>query len=252
MVVDERTLTIDAPEGPMRAHRAAPPDGEPAPAIVVFQEAFGVDEHIRSICRRFAREGYVALAPELYHREGPDVVLGHDDFTKVRPHLAALTNAGIESDLRAALGALRADPAVDGARIAAAGFCVGGFATFLAACRSDVAAAIPFYGGGLVVERPGLRLQPLLPEADAISCPVLAFFGAEDASIPAEQVAAIGDRLRTLGKPFEIVVYPGAGHAFFNDMRPAAYRADAAVDAWRRTLDFLARTIDAGNPAPAR
>lgn len=236
----------------MRAHRAAPPAGEPSPAVIVFQEAFGVDEHVRSVCRRFAREGYVALAPELYHREGPGLTLGHDDFAKVRPHLEALTNDGIAADTRAALADLRADPAVDGGRIAAVGFCVGGFAAFLAACRSDVAAAVPFYGGGIAAPRPGRRLAPLLQEAEAIACPVLAFFGAEDASIPPDQVAAIGDRLRALGRSFEVVVYPGAGHGFFNDTRPGSYRADAAADAWKRTLDFLARTIDSADDTAAR
>ncbi|HET7453255.1 MAG TPA: dienelactone hydrolase family protein [Thermoanaerobaculia bacterium] len=240
----EDRIVIDTPDGPMEAHRAAPPDGEPGPAVVVLQEAFGVDDHIRSVCRRFARSGYVAIAPELYHREGPGRTFGYEDFAAVRPHLAALTNDGIASDLRAALAALRADPAVDGGRLAAVGFCAGGFAAFLAACRSDVAAAVCFYGGGIVRERPGMRIRPLLPEADRIACPLLGFFGAEDASIPAEDVEAIGARLRALGKPFEIVSYPKAGHGFFNDER-SSYRADAAVDAWQRTLEWLERRLAA-------
>lgn len=238
----ESVLTIDSPGGAMRAHRAAPPDGEPAPAVIVLQEAFGVDEHIRSVCRRLAREGYLAVAPELYHREGHGVTLGYGDFSLVRPHLARLDNADVEQDLKATLAALRADPAADAARVAALGFCAGGFAAFLAACRTDVAAAVSFYGGGIVRERPGLRLTPLLGEAEGIRCPVLAFFGEDDASIPASDVAAVGEKLRALGKPFEIVSYPGAGHGFFNDARPA-YRASAAVDAWHRTLDFLARHL---------
>lgn len=238
----EERIVIDTPDGPMEAHRAAPPDGERNPAIVVLQEAYGVDDHIRSICRRFAREGYVAIAPELYHREGPGRTFGDGDFAAARPHLAALGNDGVASDVRAALATLRSDPAVDGVRIAAVGFCAGGFAAFLAACRSDVATAVCFYGGGIARERPGMGLRPLLPEADRIACPVLAFFGAEDASIPAEDVEAIGTRLRALGKTFEIVTYPRAGHGFFNDER-SSYRADAAVDAWQRTLEWLARRL---------
>ncbi|HKB69609.1 MAG TPA: dienelactone hydrolase family protein [Thermoanaerobaculia bacterium] len=240
----EDRIVIETPDGPMEAHRAAPPDGDRGPAVVVLQEAFGVDDHVRSVCRRFAREGYVALAPELYHREGSGRTFGYDDFAAVRPHLAALTNDGIASDIRAALGAVRADRSVDGARVAAVGFCAGGFAAFLAACRTDVAAAVCFYGGGIVRERPGMKLAPLLPEAAGVSCPVLAFFGAEDASIPAADVEAIGARLRALGKTFEIVSYPGAGHGFFNDER-SSYRADAAVDAWQRTLDWLERRLAA-------
>jgi len=241
----EDRIVIETPDVPMEAHRAAPPDGEQSPAVVVLQEAFGVDEHVRSLCRRFAREGYVAVAPELYHREGPGRTFGYDDFAAVRPHLAELTNDGIASDLRAALETLRADPGVDGERIAAVGFCAGGFAAFLAACRTDVAAAVSFYGGGIVRERPGMKLRPLLPEADRIACPVLAFFGAEDAGIPAADVEAVGARLRQLGKTFEIVSYPAAGHGFFNDER-SSYRAEAAVDAWQRTLDWLVRQLENG------
>ncbi len=242
----EDRVVVETPDGPMEAHRAAPPDGERNPAVVVLQEAFGVDDHIRSVCRRFAREGYVALAPELYHREGAGRTFGYADFAAVRPSLAALTNGGIASDLRAALARLRSDPSVDAGRIAVIGFCAGGFAAFLAACRTDVAAAVCFYGGGIVRERPGMKLRPLLPEADRIACPLLAFFGAEDASIPAEDVEAIGAHLRALGKTFEIVSYPAAGHGFFNDER-SSYRAEAAVDAWQRTLDWLERRF-AGRP----
>ena len=241
----ESTVTFESDAGAIRAHRAAPPGGDPAPAVIVLQEAFGVDDHIRSVCRRLAREGYVAVAPELYHREGDGIVLGYDDFSRVRPHLAALDNGGVAADLNATLSALRSDPAVDGGRIGAVGFCAGGFAAFLAACRTDVAASVCFYGGGIARERPGMRLSPLLEEAEGIACPVLAFFGEQDASIPAADVGALGERLRALGKSFEIVVYPGAGHGFFNDAR-ASYRAAAAVDAWQRTLEFFGKTIGGG------
>jgi carboxymethylenebutenolidase len=242
----ESVLTFGSPDGEIRAHRAAPPEGEPAPAVIVLQEAFGVDDHIRSVCRRLAREGYLAVAPELYHREGPGVTLGYGDFALVRPHLARLDNAGVESDLKATLTALRADPAADGRRIAALGFCAGGFAAFLAACRTDVACAVSFYGGGIVRERPGMRLAPLVGETGSIRCPLLAFFGDDDASISASDVSAIGDALRAHGKSFEIVSYPGAGHGFFNDARDS-YRASAAADAWQRTLAFLSTHLGASN-----
>jgi len=242
----EAVLTLESPDGEIRAHRAAPPEGEPAPAVIVLQEAFGVDDHLRSVCRRLAREGYLAIAPELYHREGPGVTLGYGDFALVRPHLARLDNAGIEADLKATLAALASDPAVDGTRVAALGFCVGGFAALLAACRTDVAAAVSFYGGGIVRERPGMRLAPLLAETGDIRCPLLAFFGDADASIPASDVAALGEALRARGKSFEIVSFPGAGHGFFNDARDT-YRASAAADAWQRTLAFLAENLDAAD-----
>ncbi len=239
----EDRIVVPTPDGPMEAFRAAPPRGEPAPAVVVFQEAFGVDDHIASVCRRLARAGYLAIAPELYHREGAGVVRGYDDFDRVRPLLAGLTNTGIASDLRATLALVRSDARVDPRRVGTVGFCVGGFAAFLAACRTDVAAAVSYYGGGIVRQRPGLALDPLLAEASGIACPLLAFFGEEDASIPATDVEAIRKGLRALGRTFAIVTYPGAGHGFFNDAR-SSYRADAAVDAWNRTLEWLGRHLD--------
>jgi carboxymethylenebutenolidase len=238
----EDRIVIDTPEGPMEAHRAAPPDGERSAAVIVIHEAYGVDEHVRSICRRFAREGYVAVAPELYHREGNGIAAGYDHFDEARAHLARLTNDGIESDLRSALAAMRSDPSVRADRVGVVGFCAGGFAALCAACRTDVAATVVFYGGGIVRERPGSGLKPLLPEVERIDAPVLAFFGERDASIPPTDVEAIGNRLRALGKTFEIVTYPEAGHAFFNDARDS-YRAAAAVDAWRRTLDWFERYL---------
>jgi carboxymethylenebutenolidase len=238
----EDRIVIETPDGPMEAHRAAPPDGERSPAVIVLHEAYGVDDHIRSVCRRLAREGYVAIAPELYHREGVGIIAGYADFEEARVHLSRLTNDGIASDLLAALAALRSDAAVDGARVGVVGFCAGGFASFCAACRTDVAATVVFYGGGIVRERPGLSMRPLLPEAERIESPLLAFFGESDASIPRTDVEAIGDRLRELETTFEIVTYPDAGHAFFNDARKS-YRADAAVDSWQRTLAWFERHL---------
>jgi carboxymethylenebutenolidase len=226
----------------MDAFVALPGASERASAVIVAQEAFGVNDHIRGICRRLAGEGYVAIAPELYHRRGRGLVFRYDDYESVRPLILDLTNEGIESDLRTALGYVRSLPSVAGGRVGAVGFCMGGFVAFLAACRAGVAAAACFYGGGIVRQRPGARMRPLLPEAERIDCPILCVFGAEDASIPLEEVETLRRRLDELGKRAEVVAYPGAGHGFFCDERPS-YSPEAAADAWRRTLEMLAEAL---------
>lgn len=220
----------------------ARPAGPVLGGLVVAQEAWGVNNHIRGVCGRFAREGYVAIAPELFHRSGQGLAPPYGDFSLVQPYMAALTNAGIEEDVRAALAHLRDTEGVPPNRCGIVGFCMGGFVAFLAACRADPAAAVSFYGGGIVHPRPGIGFAPLLPEAGGITAPILLFFGEEDGGIPADQREAIRARLAELGKDFEIVSYPNAGHAFFCDERPG-YRPVPAADSWKRTLDFFSRAL---------
>jgi carboxymethylenebutenolidase len=243
----ETHLTIDTPDGPMDAYLAAPADApRRLPGVVVLQEAFGVNEHIKDVCRRFARAGYVALAPEVYHRAGKGVEVPYTEGPRAMELLAALTNAGLTTDLAAALAALRADPRVDPAHVGIVGFCAGGFAAFLGACRLDPAAVVVFYGGGIVRPREGMAIAPVLAEADAIKAPVLCLFGSADGGIPPADVEAIRARLAGVSAVHEVVVYEGAKHAFFNDLRPAAYDATAAKEAWERALAWLGRYLAPG------
>ena len=238
---DER-VTLATADGPMDAFVAWPAGAGRMPALVVVQEAFGVNDHIRDVCRRFAREGYVALAPEIFHRAGRGLEIPYTDMPPAMAQLALLTNDGLEIDLAAALDHLRGDAGVDAWRVGLVGFCVGGFAAFLGACRLDPAATVSFYGGGIVRARPGFKLEPVLEEADAIDAPILCLFGAEDGGIPPADVEAIRQRLEERGIGSEVVVYPGARHAFFCDQRPA-YHPEAAADAWRRTLAWFERYV---------
>ncbi len=230
--------TVMTDDGPMDVHVAAPEAPGPHPAVVVMQEAFGVNRHIVDVCERLAREGFVAVAPDLFHRAGRGLTFGYDEFPKLRPFFAALTNDGIALDARAAIALLRARPDVRADRVGVTGFCVGGFAALLVAERTDVAAAVAFYGGGMVNARPGLRISPPLAAAEEIRAPMLFFFGSDDASIPPSDVDAVREKLTALGKTFEIVVYAGAGHGFFCDER-ASFAPEAAADAWTRTLSFF-------------
>lgn len=240
--MSESRVVIETPEGPMEGHFELPEGATRSPGILVAQEAFGVNEHIRGVCRRLAGAGYAALAPELYHRQGSGIVVDYGDFDRARPLLASLTADGLTSDLLSALSFLDAHPGVDPARIGIVGFCVGGYVSFLAACRTHVSAAVCFYGGGIVTPRPTSSLPALLSEAGRIRRPVLGLFGEEDASIPLSDVEAIRSTLSALGKDYGIVTYPGAGHGFFCELRPS-YRKEAAADAWRRTLDWLERNL---------
>lgn len=187
-------VTLDTPDGAMDAYLAFPEAQGKGPALVIAQEAFGVNDHIQNVCRRFAGEGFVAIAPDVYHCSGKHLTFGYDDPARRKP-FSELTNGGIEADLKTTLAYLRGMPEVDAKRVGIVGYCLGGFIAFLAACRTDVATAICFYGGGIVNRREGLHLEPVLPEADRIKVPVLCLFGDKDATIPLAEVDAVRSTL---------------------------------------------------------
>jgi carboxymethylenebutenolidase len=238
----QQTIIINTPDGPMQGYLAAPDTGGPAPALLVLQEAFGVNHHIKAVCDRLVARGYVALAPELFHRTGTGVELGYTDMSQVIPHFTKLTNAGLLTDVTAGLAALAGDSRVDPARIGVIGFCVGGFTTFLAAERTDAAAFVAFYGGGILRARPNIALEPLIEEAAQIRRPILMLFGGQDQSIPADDVKTIDDRLSALGKTHQVVTMPDGGHGFACDDR-AAFHQSSADEAWQITFDWLRQSL---------
>jgi carboxymethylenebutenolidase len=239
--MNEFKVTLPTTEGPMDLH-AFVPDGTPArrlPAVMVLQEAFGVNPHIKRLCRRVASAGYAAFSPELFHRTGPGLEFGYDEFPRIRPILGALTNERMAEDLRAAHAHIIGRPEVDSSRVASWGFCMGGFASVLAACELPIAAAISFYGGGMVHQRPGIGFSPLVDRFDAIRCPLLLVYGAKDTGIPPEDIAAVQSKLVSLGKAHEVEVYPNGGHGFFCEDRPA-YDRGSAEASWTRATTWLA------------
>jgi carboxymethylenebutenolidase len=242
----ESTVTLS--NGTMEAFLVTPEGETSGPAIIVAMEAFGVNSHIREVCRRLAAEGYVVLAPDFYHRTGTMLTYSYDD-PKRREPFSALTNEGIEEDIHAALEYLEDMDGVDAGRIGIVGFCVGGFMAFLAACRTDVATAVCFYGGGIVNPREGLKLEPLLAEADNMKVPVLMLFGDKDSSIPMSDVEAIRKRLDMQARQHEVIVYPGAEHGFNCDER-ASFHAQASKDAWNRTIKWLELRVKAAGNYP--
>jgi carboxymethylenebutenolidase len=212
------------------------------PAVILLQEAFGVNPHIKRVCRRVASAGYATFSPELFHRAGKGLEFGYDEFPKIKPIMGALTNERVLEDLRASFNHVVGRPDVDASRVASWGFCMGGWASMLAACELPIAAAISFYGGGLVHPRPGIGFTPLIDRLGSIRCPVLLVYGAKDAGIPPEDVSAVQSRLASLNKDHEVEVYPEGGHGFFCEDRSVYDRASAEAS-WQRSTVWLASKL---------
>lgn len=219
------------------------PDGGPHPGLVMIHDVWGLSEHARDMARRLAGEGFGVLAVDLYRREAE--VRIEDPGAWMR----ALSDPQVLADVQAAVDRLASHAATAGRRIGVTGFCMGGMYALMAACACrGLAAAVPFYGllsheHGLLCGDAGLDparkpRQPLDMAAE-LRCPLLAFFGADDAFVPLSDVRRLEEQLAKSGRPAEVVVYPGAGHAFMNDTRPDAYRPKIATQAWSRTAAFL-------------
>jgi carboxymethylenebutenolidase len=226
-------LSIETPDGPMPA-ALAEPDGDPRGGVVVVQEAFGLTPHIVDITRRLAAEGWLAIAPALFHRQGAPV-FDYGDYAALGPVIQQLTGPGIVADIEATIAefAARGIPA---ARTGVVGFCMGGSVALLAASSLPVGAAVTFYGGGLTEGRFGL--PSLLEQAPNLRAPWLGLYGDLDAGIPVEQVEALREATAMAAVPTEVVRYAGAEHGFNCNDR-ASFHPEAAADAWARMLAWF-------------
>ena len=233
--METRTFTLDTPDGAMPLFEAGPDDSARG-AVIVIQEAFGVNNHIQDVVGRCADGGYHAVAPHLFHRTGSPAY-GYDDFTVVIPHVLALTDEGLLSDVRAALDHLRASGWAD-RQIGVVGFCLGGRVTFLVAGHEALGAAVGFYGGGVVTGRTA-SMPALLDLVPGMRTPWLGLFGDADGSIPIEDVERLRHELNSMADvDTAIVRYPDAAHGFHCDVRDSFDEA-TATDAWRRTLEWF-------------
>lgn len=231
------TVMLKVPDGEMALFDVEP-QGDAKGAVVVFQEAFGVNEHIQDICRRLAAEGYRAVAPHLFHRTG-DPVLDYSNIEKVMPHIQAMSEKGLLDDLDATLAHL-SGAGFSGTAIGTVGFCMGGTVSFLAAVRHALGASVTFYGGGIREGRFGMK--PQLELAKELKTPWLGLYGDDDQSIPVDDVEALRESVAKASVETEIVRYAGAGHGFHCDER-SSYDQSSATDAWRRCLDWFGRFI---------
>jgi carboxymethylenebutenolidase len=210
------------------------PSGTPKGGVVVVQEAFGVNDHIEDVVRRFAEAGYLAVAPHLFHRTG-DPKLGYGNMEEVMPHMKALSPETILEDMDVAIDHLgTAGITLD--RIGVVGFCMGGTVTLLISTERPVGAGVTFYGGGVTQGRFGF--PPLVEVAPHLQAPWLGLFGDLDQGIPVDDVEALRAAAATSDLPTEVVRYPDAGHGFHCDQRDS-YHAESAADAWQRTLAWF-------------
>ena len=211
----------------MKAFVAAPQTREKLPAVIVVQEWWGLTDHIKDIARRYAAEGYVAIAPDLYSRLGHALTTDAGEAGKL---MNALKQEDGLTDLNATVAYLKSVPEVDATRIGVTGFCMGGsYALMLPCVNSEIKAAVPFYGQ---VPNPDTPIQKL-------ACPVLYLYVEDDGWITKADVQRLAAALKKYNKAGEIKTYPSAPHAFFRDTDPSVYWPEAAKDAWARTKGFF-------------
>ncbi len=234
-------VTYERAGDTLRAYAAWPAGDARLPGLVIVPDVRGLGEHYRDVARRFAAEGFFALAVDLYSREGtPDL----PDMGAVFAWMRALPDTRVLSDLAAAVAHLGRRVEVDPHAIGITGYCMGGQYALMAACTvPGLAACVAWYGMLRYAETDAVKPASPLELAPELQCPYLGMFGEADQIIPMADVAELRGILERAGKRFDIVTYPSAGHAFFNDTRPDAYRPEAARDAWGRALTFLRRHL---------
>src|SRR5207237_5583513 len=200
------------------------PESGRGPGVVVIQEWWGLVPHIKHVADRFAAEGFVALAPDLYHGRA---TTSPDEAGKL---MMALDIAQTEKDLRGAINYLLAHRSVTSARVGTVGFCMGGALSLYAATKNEqVGACVVFYGG-----HPKVKY-----DLENLRAPVLGLYAGRDTSVTPDAVRQLEAKLKDLGKSVEMHIYPDTKHAFFNDARPEVYNKEAAADAWQRTVEFF-------------
>jgi carboxymethylenebutenolidase len=241
------TEQIDIPleeGGSMGGYLARPTSAGFGPAVLVFMEIFGINAHIRDVTERVARESYVALAPDFFHRTRPGADYGYDDegFAKGMELLNALAADEMVADAQAALAYLRSRDDVDGDRIGCLGFCIGGHMAYLTACETDVKAAASFYGGGITAPQGPGGAPSTAGRTQKIRGKVLCLFGGRDSFIPRQQVDVLAETLRQDRVRNDIVIYETADHGFFCDQRDS-YHAVAAKDAWERVKRLFSEEL---------
>lgn len=216
----------------MRMHLSVAEGPGPLPAMVVVQHQWGVDEFMQSITARLAQAGYVAAAPDLYHRDGPECT---DDVIARR---SRLSDRKVINDVHASVKFLRSQPAVDENRLGIIGFCMGGRVAYLmAAASSDFKASVVFYGGN-TFRAWGRDLPSPFERTSEIHCAVQGHFGADDQNPSADDMRKLDLELTKFDKKHEFYSYPDAAHAFMDHTRES-YRRHADEAAWPRTLEFL-------------
>ncbi len=238
MEITSTTHQLNTSDGKMEAYESRPKNGGARPGIIVLMEAFGVNSHIKDVTERVAREGYVAIAPDLYHRESERLV-PYKDLEKAVGIMNRLQDPKVMDDVGAAIAHLKSQSYIKQGAIGVTGFCMGGRFTYLTAAHhnKDIKAAVAFYGGGIPAGKP----SPL-DRTGEITCPITLFFGGKDPLIPQEHVDKINQTLKDQKKNFSLKLYPEATHGFFCNERES-YHQESAKDAWEKTKSFFAQHL---------
>lgn len=240
-----RTSQVKVPNGDLQidAYLAEPANEGIFPAVIVIQEIFGVNIHIREVAEKLAKEGYVAIAPAIFQRTAPGFEAGYtpEDVQLGRKYKDQTTANEILSDIKAAIAYLKSLPNVKQDAIGSIGFCFGGHVVYLAATLPDIKATASFYGGGIPTSTPGGG-EPTITRTPEIKSPIYAFFGLEDKGIPLEHTEQIEAELRKNHIPHAVFRYSGADHGFFCNHR-ASYNAEAAADAWKHVVELFHKNL---------
>ena len=238
MDVSGSTVQLNTSDGKMDAYVAQPKGSGAYPGVVVIQEAFGVNDHMKKVTERIAAEGYVAIAPDIFHRE-TERLIPYSDMKKAIATLQRVVDSKAMEDIGAAIAQLKSQGNVKSGAIGVTGFCMGGRLTYLAAAHhaGAVKCAVPYYGGGIPMGNP----SPLARTGE-IKCPMVLFFGGKDQLIPPEHVEQVKAELTAKKATFQLHVYPDAGHGFFCDDR-ASYHEASAKDAWEKNKAFFAQQL---------
>jgi carboxymethylenebutenolidase len=230
-------VKIPVPDGQMPAYRAMPDKGGPFPVVLVVQEIFGVHEHIKDLCRRLAKIGYLAIAPELYARQGD--VSKITDFQKIiKDVVSKVPDAQVMSDLDSAVAWAKESGKGDVGKLAIGGFCWGGRIVWLYAAHNPNLKAGAAWYGRLVGQADDLHPKNPIDIAGSLKAPVLGLYGGKDTGITADSIEKMRVALKESKQPTEIHVYPDAGHGFNADYRPS-YNEAAARDGWKRMLEWF-------------
>jgi len=229
-------ITLPVADGTEMDAYLAFPEGEGSfPAIILLQEAFGVNQHIRNIAERLCQEGYAVIAPDLFHRTAKRIEIDYNDFPAAMPHYQAITKDNLAADLKAAFAWLQEQKNIKPDKIGSVGFCLGGRVSFVANTVLPLAAAVSYYGGGL---------DTLASEAVHMHAPHLFFWGGKDTHIPPEKIDTIINAVKAAGKDYINTVISYADHGFHCDER-GSYHPLAAKEAWATTLAFFANRLQA-------
>lgn len=241
-------IDIPSAEGTIPGYRARPDSDGLAPVVLVVHEIFGLHAYIQELCRRLAKSGYLAIAPDLYQRQG-DVSRIEQIQDIIEQVVMKVPDDQVLDDLDAAVAWAKDSGEGDTARLAITGFCWGGRFVWLYSAHNRALNAGAAWYGRLAAVGPGVmsdigkgRTYPL-DIADQLHAPVIGLYGEKDMSIPLETVDEMREKLKSANDPSEIIMYPGANHGFQADYRAALYHKEAADDGWRRMLEWFEKYV---------